>query len=74
MVAYGARMQEKKWWQVVLQGWKVVKGLNICFYFFLKHLYLPCRKQVGVNLYEVGVFKTKCHFLSKALLYSPPLY
>lgn len=42
---------------------QVVKGLNICFYFFLKYLYLPCRKQVVINLCEAEVFKTKYYFL-----------
>lgn len=42
---------------------QVVKGLNICFYFFLKYLYLPCRKQVGINLCEAEVFKTKSYFV-----------
>lgn len=30
---------------------QVVKGLNVCFYFFLKYLYLPYRKWTGTNLY-----------------------
>lgn len=74
MVCLGGRVNSGIWWQgageemvednvTQMEFTQVVKGLNICFYFFLKYLYLPCRKQVGINLCEAEVFKTKSYFV-----------